>query len=81
MHHPPHPGDVLRDGVVADTRMTVTEFAQRIGVTRAALSRVLNGSGGISDTDLMNCRALEDSRGGRTGYPRMVVVIQPPSAA
>ncbi len=41
MHNPPHPGDVLRDGVFADTGITVTEFAKRLGVTRAALSRVL----------------------------------------
>ncbi len=48
MHNPPHPGEVLRDGVFADTGITVTEFARRIGVTRVALSRVLNGKAGIS---------------------------------
>lgn len=48
MHNPPHPGEVLRDGVFTDTGITVTEFAKRIGVTRVALSRVLNGRGGIS---------------------------------
>lgn len=48
MHNPPHPGEVLRDGVFTDTGITVTEFAKRIGVTRVALSRVLNGKGGIS---------------------------------
>ena len=48
MHNPPHPGEVLRDGVFTDTGITVTDFAQRIGVTRVALSRVLNGKAGIS---------------------------------
>jgi len=48
MHNPPHPGEVLRDGVFTDTGITVTEFAKRIGVTRVALSRVLNGRAGIS---------------------------------
>jgi addiction module HigA family antidote len=48
MHNPPHPGEVLRDGVFTDTGITVTEFARRIGVTRVALSRVLNGKAGIS---------------------------------
>lgn len=48
MHNPPHPGEVLRDGVFADTGITVTEFAQRLGVTRVALSNVLNGKAGIS---------------------------------
>ena len=48
MHNPPHPGEVLRDGMFADTGITVTEFAQRLGVTRVALSNVLNGKAGIS---------------------------------
>jgi addiction module HigA family antidote len=48
MHNPPHPGEVLRDGVFAGTRTSVTDFAQRLGVTRVALSRVLNGKAGIS---------------------------------
>lgn len=48
MHNPPHPGEVLRDGVFTDSGVTVTEFAKRIGVTRVALSRVLNGKAGIS---------------------------------
>jgi addiction module HigA family antidote len=48
MHNPPHPGEVLRDGVFTDTGITVTEFARRLGVTRVALSRVLNGKAGVS---------------------------------
>ncbi len=56
MHNPPHPGEVLRDGVFADTGITVTEFARRIGVTRVALSRVLNGKAGIS-ADMAVCLA------------------------
>jgi len=48
MHNPPHPGEVLRDGVFADTGISVTDFAQRLGVTRVALSRVLNGRAAIS---------------------------------
>ena len=48
MHNPPHPGEVLRDGTFAGTGITVTEFARRLGVTRVALSRVLNGKAAIS---------------------------------
>ena len=48
IYHPPHPGIVLRDGVFIDTGVTVTDFARRIGVTRPALSRVLNGKADIS---------------------------------
>lgn len=51
MHKPPHPGEALRDGVFVDTGITVTDFAQRLGVTRVMLSRVLNGKAGIS-TDM-----------------------------
>ena len=48
MHNPPHPGEVLRDVVFSDAEVSVTEFAARLGVTRVALSRVLNGNAGIS---------------------------------
>ena len=48
MHNPPHPGEVLRDGVFTGTGITVTDFARRIGVTRVTLSNVLNGKNGVS---------------------------------
>lgn len=48
MHSPPHPGEVLRDGVFSDTGLTVTELARHLGVTRVALSRILNGRAAIS---------------------------------
>ncbi len=47
MFNPPHPGDVLKDGVM-ETGITVTALALRLGVTRVALSRILNGRAGIS---------------------------------
>ena len=46
MHNPPHPGEVLQDTVLA--QMTVTEFAKRLGVSRVALSRVVNGRAAVS---------------------------------
>jgi addiction module HigA family antidote len=45
MHNPPHPGEILREWL---GDMSVTDAAQRLGVARATLSRVLNGSSGIS---------------------------------
>ena len=48
MHHPPHPGEVLKDGVFNDSNVTVTDAAQALGVTRVALSRVLNSKAAIS---------------------------------
>ena len=41
MHNPPHPGTLLK-AVIADKGMTVGAFAAHIGVSRIALSRVLN---------------------------------------
>jgi antitoxin HigA-1 len=43
--NPPHPGEVLRDYL---GEMSVTDAARHLGVTRVALSRILNGSAGIS---------------------------------
>jgi antitoxin HigA-1 len=48
MHNPPHPGEVLRDGVITDSTISVTDFAQRLGITRVTLSRMLNSKAGIS---------------------------------
>lgn len=45
MFDPPHPGSVLRD-YLGD--VSVTAAAKHLGVTRVALSRILNGSAGIS---------------------------------
>jgi antitoxin HigA-1 len=45
MHNPPHPGEVLRDYLGS---LSVTDAARHLGVTRANLSRILNGSAGIS---------------------------------
>jgi antitoxin HigA-1 len=46
MHNPPHPGNVLREYL--PEAMTMTEVAARLGVTRQALSAVVNGRAGIS---------------------------------
>lgn len=48
MHNPPHPGETLRDDVLPALGLSVTQAAEQLGVTRAALSRVLNGRAAIS---------------------------------
>ena len=45
MFNPPHPGTVLKE-YLGD--VSVTTAATHLGITRAALSRILNGSAGIS---------------------------------
>ena len=52
MHNPPHPGEILREWL---GDMSVTEAARHLGVARATLSRVLNGSSGIA-ADMAICR-------------------------
>ena len=62
MHNPPHPGEVLRDGVFTDSTISVVAFALRLGVTRITLSRMLNGKAGISaDMALRLAAALGDT--------------------
>lgn len=48
MHNPPHPGETLREDVLPALGLHVTEAAEQLGVSRAALSRVLNGRAAIS---------------------------------
>ena len=61
MHNPPHPGEVLKEAL---SDISVTDAAEKLGVTRVALSRVLNGAGGISaDMDLRLAKALGTTPG------------------
>ncbi|MBW6420136.1 HigA family addiction module antidote protein [Rhizobium sp. XQZ8] len=48
MKSPPHPGELLREDVLAPLELSVTEAAERLGMSRVALSRVLNGRAAIS---------------------------------
>lgn len=48
MKDPPHPGTLLREDVIAELGLSVTEAAERLGMSRVAFSRVLNGKAGIS---------------------------------
>jgi addiction module HigA family antidote len=66
MHNPPHPGETLRDDVLPALGLTVTEAARALGVTRAALSRVLNGHAALSPAMALRIeRWLGAERGGR----------------
>ena len=48
MHNPPHPGEVLRQLCLEPLNLTVTDAARSLGVSRKALSGILNGRAGIS---------------------------------
>jgi len=45
---PTHPGEILKEDILPDLGITVTEAAKQLGVTRVALSRIINGKAGIS---------------------------------
>ncbi len=48
MHKPAHPGDVLKELYLEPLRLTVTEAARALGITRKALSELINNRTGIS---------------------------------
>ena len=48
MFNPPHPGLVLREDVLPELGLSVTDAAGQLGVSRVALSRVINGRAAIS---------------------------------
>lgn len=48
MKNHPHPGDLLREDVLLALGIEVTDAAQRLGMSRTTLSRVINGRAGIS---------------------------------
>ncbi|MFB9955400.1 HigA family addiction module antitoxin [Cellulomonas denverensis] len=48
MKTPVHPGEILREDVLAELGLSVTTAAERLGVSRVSLSRVLHGRAAIS---------------------------------
>ncbi len=65
MFNPPHPGITLRDDVLPALGLSVTQAAEQLGVSRVALSRVLNGRAAISPDMALRIEAwLGVDRGG-----------------
>ena len=48
MHNPPHPGEIIRKLCLEPMGLTVTAAARALGVSRKAMSELLNGRAGIS---------------------------------
>jgi addiction module HigA family antidote len=48
MHDPAHPGEVIRELCLEPLKLSVTDAAEALGVTRKALSELLNGRAGVS---------------------------------
>jgi len=50
MQTPIHPGEILKEMYLAPLKLTVTQAAKSLGVTRKTLSELINGKSGISTT-------------------------------
>lgn len=48
MHNPPHPGTTLKLLYLDNVGLSVTQAAERLGVSRKTLSQIINGHAGIS---------------------------------
>jgi len=49
MKNPPHPGEILREDIIAAHGLTVTATAKQLGLSRTAtLSDLLNGRASVS---------------------------------
>lgn len=48
MMNPPHPGDFVRTEIIEPAGLSVTAAAVALGVSRPALSSLLNGKAGLS---------------------------------
>jgi addiction module HigA family antidote len=48
MHNPPHPGGIIREQCLEPLGLTITAAAKGLGVTRKALSELVNGHSGVS---------------------------------
>ena len=64
MKNPNHPGDILRD-CLDELGVSVTEGAKALGVTRAALSRLINHNAGVSPEMAVR---LEKAIGSTAGF-------------
>ncbi|MEN8376894.1 MAG: HigA family addiction module antitoxin, partial [Gemmatimonadota bacterium] len=48
MYDPPHPGEQVRLACLAPLGLSVTDGAKALGVSRQALSALVNGKAGVS---------------------------------
>ncbi len=64
MKNPSHPGDIIRD-CLDELGVNVTDGAKALGVTRTALSRVINRRAGVSAEMALR---LEKAIGSTAGF-------------
>lgn len=48
MYNPPHPAEVIREDILPELGLSITEAAKQLGINRVTFSRLLNGKAAIS---------------------------------
>ncbi|MFA5522450.1 MAG: HigA family addiction module antitoxin [Castellaniella sp.] len=48
MRNPPHPGSIVKEDILPEFGLTVTEAARQLGISRVQLSRFINGRSAVS---------------------------------
>lgn len=48
MHNPPYPGSIIKEDVLPELGITVTQAASQLGISRVQLSRFINGKSGVT---------------------------------
>tara|TARA_R110001583_G_C5523913_1_gene397852 strand:- start:129 stop:425 length:297 start_codon:yes stop_codon:yes gene_type:complete len=48
MHNPAHPGEILKELIIAALDLTITDAANHLNISRKTLSKVLNGKGAVT---------------------------------
>ena len=61
MHNPPHPGEIIQE-YMEGLGLTVTALAVHLKVTRAAMSRIVNGRAAVSADMALRLAAAFQSR-------------------
>lgn len=61
MHDPPHPGEILRELCLEPLGLSIRQAAEALGVSRSALSKLLNGHTGIQPEMAIRLAAAFDT--------------------
>ncbi|OGT76022.1 MAG: addiction module antidote protein, HigA family [Gammaproteobacteria bacterium RIFCSPLOWO2_12_FULL_38_14] len=62
IYNPPHPGELLKEMYLTPISLSITDAAEGLGITRQALSELINGKTGISiDMARRLAKALDTS--------------------
>src|SRR5690606_32545241 len=48
MYNPPHPGGILKEDVLPELGLTVTQTAEQLGISRVQFSRFINGRSSVT---------------------------------